>query len=168
VLFRSIGGFFGSPTPDLYIRWMQFGLFSSHSRLHGAASRAPWAFGPEAEAALAKTLALRLRLMPYILSAAEACVRDCHPFIAPLATLGPNDPASRPVWDEYRFGPHMVAAPVFGGDMAEREFYLPEGRWRDCFTGEEASGKSWHREKVPLERFPLFARAGSEADIYGL
>ena len=74
---HDIGGFEGTPTPDLYKRWAAFGLLSSHSRLHGNASfRVPWLFGEEAVEVLRFFTKLKMRLMPYIFSA--ACEASQH------------------------------------------------------------------------------------------
>ena len=64
----DIGGFYGAqqPSPELYVRWLQAAVFSSHIRVHGIGEREPWAFGAEAEAIARKWLAFRYRLIPYL------------------------------------------------------------------------------------------------------
>ena len=165
ILFWShdIGGFYGNVSDEVYVRWAQFGLFCSHARLHGTTERAPWAFGPEASRIVCDMINLREEFMPYILKTAGTCVQTGMPFIAPLLMRHCDDPAVAHIWDEYYFGPDMIVAPVFGGDGALRVFYLPEGRWRDHFTGEVFPGKQWYSRRMPLERFPLLVRVGNRS-----
>ena len=61
--------FQGHPAPEIYQRWVAFGLFSSHSRLHGSSSyRVPWQYGEDAAKGMSKLLDAKHRLMPYIYS----------------------------------------------------------------------------------------------------
>jgi len=163
VLFWShdVGGFYGPVEDDVYIRWLQFSIFSSHVRFHGTTGRSPWDFSADTERIATGLLKLRERLLPYILETARGCVEKGLPFITPLVMRHLNDPAVYSIWDEYYFGPDVIVAPVFGGEGMQRSFYLPEGCWRDYFTGDVFEGKQWRRAKYPLERFPLFVREGS-------
>ena len=77
----DIGGFYGAaqPSAELYLRWLQATVFSSHIRVHGIGEREPWAFGPDAEALPRKWLAFRYRLIPYCRkSSPRRRRRDCR------------------------------------------------------------------------------------------
>jgi hypothetical protein len=64
---HDIGGFEGHPDPQIYQRWVAFGLFSSHSRLHGSSSyRVPWIYGEDAAKSMSKFVEAKHRLMPYL------------------------------------------------------------------------------------------------------
>ncbi|MCS6867510.1 MAG: alpha-xylosidase, partial [Thermus sp.] len=78
---HDIGGFYGTPTAELYVRWLQAGVFFSHLRFHGTSPREPWHFGPEAEALVRAWLRLRMRLVPYVEKSALSLV----PMGLPLA-----------------------------------------------------------------------------------
>ena len=66
-----MGGFEMTAAPDVYKRWLQFGLLSTHSRLHGSKSyRVPWLFDEEAVDVCRKFTKLKLRLLPYLYSMA--------------------------------------------------------------------------------------------------
>ena len=66
---HDISGFENTAPADIYKRWCQFGLLSSHSRLHGSSSyRVPWLFDDEACDVLRKFVKLKCRLMPYFIS----------------------------------------------------------------------------------------------------
>ena len=92
----DIGGSYGSkpPTAELFVRWLQATVFSSHIRLHGVGEREPWAFGPEAEAIARKWLAFRYRLIPYLQTRDCAGRRDrpagdaCHGARLPRQSAG--------------------------------------------------------------------------------
>jgi alpha-D-xyloside xylohydrolase len=96
-----MGGFYGDVKEELFIRWSQFGLFSSHSRLHGTITRQPWAYGDKACAILANFIRLRYKLMPYVLKTAASCVKNGAPFIRPLVMENSDDPSVFGIWDVY-------------------------------------------------------------------
>lgn len=157
---HDIGGFYGKPTTDLYIRWAQFGLFSSHSRCHGTTDREPWVFGEEAEKIFIKYAKLRYKLMPYIYSTALKSSKTGLPFIRPLVLMNQNDPTTFHIDDEYYFGDDILIAPVFT-DNNQRMIYLPEGGWVDYWDTKIYKGKQWIRYDAPLDILPIFIRKGA-------
>lgn len=162
---HDMGGFYGDVTPEVFVRWSQFGLFSSHSRLHGTSSRQPWHYGPRAEAIVSEAIRLRYRLMPYILRTARECVERGEPFLRPLCWAHPEDKTTAGLWDEYYFGDALLVAPVFGGDGARRDVYLPEGDWVDFHTGTAYKGGAWYTFHCPLETIPVFRRCGRPVEL---
>jgi alpha-D-xyloside xylohydrolase len=157
---HDIGGFYGAPpTPELYIRWAQFGLFSSHSRCHGTTSRNPWEFGEAALELFTKYVNLRYSLLPYIVSQARECVETGLPFIRPLWINSFSDPATLSIEDQYFFGSDIMVAPVL--DTGEsRTIYLPEGIWYDFHTKKQLEGPRWITYAAPIDILPLFIRSG--------
>ncbi len=166
----DIGGYRGRPDPELYIRWAQFGLFSSHSRMHGDGPREPWAFGHEAERIVKACAEFRFRLFPYIYSAAHEAALTGAPVIRALPFAFPDDPlsaaAAAPADLEYMFGPSLLVAPVYerGGS---RTVYLPPGNWIDYRTRKKFKGPVTLRMSVPIETIPLFVRAGAIIPMIG-
>jgi len=166
----DIGGYRGRPDPELYVRWAQFGLFSSHSRMHGDGPREPWAFGEEALRIVRDCARLRFRLFPYIYSAAHEAARTGMPLIRALPLAFPEDPISAagagPAELEYMFGPSFLVAPVHerGGG---RTVYLPPGDWIDFWTGRRSKGPRTLRLEVPLDRIPIFVKAGAAVPMIG-
>ena len=157
---NDIGGYRGMPSAELYVRWAQFGLFCSHSRMHGDGPREPWAFGEEAVCIVRKYALLRYELFPYIYSAAfEAGVKGL-PVIRALPLVFPDDLNVHGKDFEYMFGPCLLVAPVIepGG---KRGVYLPEGAWFDYWTGESFKGPRNLRLDVPLDKLPLYVRGGA-------
>ena len=90
---HDIGGFIGRPTPELYIRWAQYGLLSSHSRCHGCGidnSREPWSFGEEANRIFTDYARLRYRLLPYLYDQARKCSHSAKPLVRALSSTTPR------------------------------------------------------------------------------
>ena len=164
---HDIGGFIGLPTAELYVRWAQFGLFSSHSRCHGAGNetyREPWKFGPEAEQIFRKYCKLRYSLMPYIMEQAQKCVRTGLPMVRALYLAYPEDRNVRHIEDQYLFGDDMLIAPVLKplSETTVREVYLPAGEWIDYWTRDKiVSHGQWVRREVDLDTMPIYVRKGA-------
>ena len=153
---HDISGFNGTATPDLYKRWAAFGLLSSHSRLHGGDSlRVPWLFDAEAVDVLRHFVALKQRLMPYLLNAAKEAHVHGWPVLRAMLLEFPDDPACRTLDMQYMLGSALLVAPVFS-ENGEPEYYLPAGEWRHLLSGEQASGPGWRREKYDYFSLPLW------------
>ena len=158
---HDIGGFEATSTEDVYKRWVQFGLLSSHSRLHGSGSyRVPWNYGEEACAVLKKFVNLKMSLMPYLyLTAAQA--RDHgYPMARAMMLEFPDDQNCRTIDRQYMLGENLLVAPIFN-DEGIGNYYLPEGTWTHLLSGETREGGRWYTEKYDYFSLPLFAREGS-------
>jgi alpha-D-xyloside xylohydrolase len=164
---HDIGGFIGRPTPELYIRWAQFGLFSSHSRCHGAGnanSREPWSFGEEANGIFKQYAQLRYSLLPYIYDQARRCSRTAKPMVRALIIDYPDDPNVRHIEDQYLFGDSLLVAPVLAplDEQQNRAVYLPAGTWFDYWTRRpHESHGDWVEYSVDLQTMPIFVKDGS-------
>ncbi|WHP16440.1 alpha-xylosidase [Cellulomonas sp. ES6] len=164
---HDIGGFEGMPDREVFMRWLAFGLLSSHSRLHGSSSyRVPWAFDedgtPEGESAVevaAFFTRLKMRLMPYLLHVGRTVHEEGLPFTRPMVLAFPDDPAVEHLDRQYLIGDDLLVAPVLqpGGRV---RYYLPEGRWTHLLTGEEATG-GWRDEVHDVLSLPLWVREGA-------
>jgi alpha-D-xyloside xylohydrolase len=157
---HDVGGFTGTPSPELYARWAQFGALSPLIRFHGTTSRLPWEFPDFAAQIAVEALRMRYRLMPYIYSVAVDSARTGVPMMRALLVDSPDDPAAWTAETEYRFGPDLLVAPMTDPDGA-RPVYLPSGDWVDYWTGAVHSGPRYHRFGKPLDQIPLFVRHGA-------
>ena len=157
---HDVGGFWGEPSEELYVRWAQFGLLSSHARCHGVTPREPWEFGEEAMEIFRKFARLRYRLLPYLYSLAVEASRTGLPVVRPLVLEYPDDPATHDLDDQFLLGPNLLVAPVFDSD-GQVDVYLPDDEWVDFWTGERVQGPRTLRREVPLDSVPLFVRSGS-------
>ncbi|TDC76986.1 alpha-xylosidase [Streptomyces hainanensis] len=158
---HDIGGFEGTPTPALFKRWVQFGLLSSHSRLHGSNSyRVPWDYDDEAVAVTRDFTRLKHRLMPYLFRAAEQARDSGTPVMRAMLLEFPDDPSCHVLDRQYMLGGDLLVAPVFSEDGTV-EYYVPEGTWTHLLTGERVTGPGWRRERFGFDSLPLLARPGS-------
>jgi alpha-D-xyloside xylohydrolase len=157
---HDAGGFTGTPTPDLYIRWSQFGALSPLVRFHGTTTREPWEFPAHAEKAATEAIRLRYRLMPYIYSAAVTAAETGAPMMRALCVDYPDDPVAWQADLEYLLGTDLLVAPMTSAD-GTRTVYLPSGVWVDYWTGEAVEGGRYVTVSPPLDQIPLFVRHGA-------
>jgi alpha-glucosidase len=113
------------------------------------------------EALCRQAIELRYRLLPAIYTAFWACSVDGLPIMRPLWLVDPDDPATEGLYDQYFFGNDLLVAPVTRPRAAQRLVYFPAGRWTCFHTGEERQGPGFQVVDAPLERLPLFVRAGA-------
>jgi len=148
------------PSETIYLRWTQFGVFTSHMRYHGSAPREPWEYPGCAD--LVRTwLRMRYALIPYILQEAHYCTANAitgRPMVAPLLLDYPDDPTVWNIDDQYFFGRDLLIAPIMN-DEGIRDIYLPEGIWIDLYSGKEIEGNRWLlRVCYPKAAIPVFVR----------
>ncbi len=164
--FHSVPNFMNSPIDEnVYIRWTQFGVFSSHMRYHGTCKREPWHY-PHIAPIVKKWWKLRYRLLPYIVAQSESACQTGYPMVRALLFHHPHD---RQVWhidDEYYFGSEFLVCPVMNSNN-KRDIYLPEGSWINFFTGEPLEGGRWYYDvEVPLDQMPVFVHPEARIQWY--
>jgi len=160
----DIGGFLFSCSPELYARWIQIGALYPFARTHSMwlkRRQEPWSFGPRVEAIAQRFLELRMRLLPYLYALFREAEENGAPIWRPLLYEFPGDPESAAVEDQVMLGPSLLAAPVLERGARERELHLPPGRWIAWDDDAQYVGPRRLRVHAPLERLPLFLRAGS-------
>ncbi|CAG0982158.1 partial alpha-glucosidase, partial [Anaerolineae bacterium] len=153
---HDISGFNDTATPDLYKRWVAFGLFSSHSRLHGANSaKMPWLFDDESIEVLRFFNHLKARLMPYLLDMGREASTHGWPMLRAMMLEFPNDPTCRYLDQQYMLGSALLVAPVFH-PAGQVTYYLPAGAWRNLLTGLTTEGSGWRTETHDYFSLPLW------------
>lgn len=165
---HDIGGhMFGHGNDELYIRWLQFGVFSPINRLHSnnkSWSKEPWLYGERAEKIAGEFLRLRHRLLPYLYTANVIASQDGAPLVAPMYYYD-DTPQAYKAQKQYYFGTQMVVAPVLSkakcNGKAKTEVYLPTGGWTDFFTGERFEGGNKFEVYSSPETIPVFVADGS-------
>ncbi|MFC8350729.1 glycoside hydrolase family 31 protein [Streptomyces sp. NPDC057280] len=166
----DVGGFDGSPSPELYLRWFQLGaylpLFRTHASLR-AGRREPWEFGPEVLEHARVALAERRRLLPYFMTLAHLARRTGTPYVRPLWWGIPEDRALRDCEDAFLLGDCLLVAPVLDPGADRRAVQLPRGRWYDTATGRAYDGPGQILVDAPLSRIPVLARAGAVLPVRG-
>jgi len=149
---------------ELFIRWFQFGTFSPIFRVHG--TRYPdenelWSYGPDAQKILLEYDNLRYRLLPYIYSQAWQITSNHATLMRPLVMDWRDDVEAQNTGDEYLFGPAILVAPVTTQGATTRRVYLPKSTWYDFWTGAKIDGGKYISAEAPMDKLPLFVRAGS-------
>ncbi len=164
--FHTLPNFMNSRVrDDVYVRWTQFGVFTSHIRYHGTNKREPWHY-PSIAPIVRRWWNLRYKLIPYILQESEKATRSGSTLLQALVYHHPDDRLCWHIDDEYYFGDDFLVAPVMNSEN-RRDVYLPEGRWVGFFDGKRLEGPRWLKDiDVPLEIMPVFVREGAELPIY--
>jgi alpha-glucosidase len=175
---HDIGGFFGYPDhkdpvrPELYVRWMQAGVFNPFCRQHhdgfGNNPRMPrpfaepWRFGPEVEDICRQYIELRYQLMPYLYTLFHNAHTTGEPVQRPTLYDFPNDPATLTQNYDFMFGPFMLISPVTSPGAATWDTYLPAGTdWINWWDDSVHTGGRTVTTETPLGRLPIFVRAGA-------
>lgn len=158
---HDMSGFEATATPDIYKRWAAFGLFSTHSRLHGNSSyRVPWLFDEESVDVLRFFTKLKGKLMPYIWSQAIKTSTVGVPMMRAMVIDFENDPACLSLDRQYMFGDNILVAPIFNEEGAA-EFYVPAGTWTDIISGKQYEGNKFYNEKFDYFSLPCLAKPNS-------
>jgi alpha-glucosidase len=166
----DVGGFTGTPEPELYLRWFQLGAYLPFFRTHSAIDgglREPWQFGPEVLEHARAALAERTRLMPYLETLAHIARGTGAPYVRPLWWNSPADRALRECGDAFLLGDALLVAPVLEPGAASRAVRLPRGVWYDTATGKVHRGPGQVLLPAPPGRVPVLARAGAVLPVAG-
>jgi alpha-glucosidase (family GH31 glycosyl hydrolase) len=185
----DIGGFFtlGDErlTPELLIRWIQFGALSPLMRTKSDGVgigdfRRPQVWDADVQPHWRRWASFHTLLIPYLLAAAHEYAATGMPLMRHHALTDPDDAQLAVLDDQYRFGPDLLVAPVLEPGARERAVRLPAGDWidlwRSVIVGEDGEiarctptvlqGGRTHVLPAPLEEIPILVRA--EAEIAGL
>ncbi|XWK89952.1 MAG: glycoside hydrolase family 31 protein [Phormidium sp.] len=160
----DIGGFAGNATAEMFARWMQVGMLYPLMRGHSALSTArhePWVFGERVEKICREYIELRYQLIPYIYTLFWEAATTGAPILRPLLYHYPNDQKTYHLYDQVLLGSNILAAPIYRPGVECRSVYLPAGIWYDWWTGEKYQGSTHILADAPLEKMPLFVRAGA-------
>lgn len=160
----DIGGFGSDTTPELLVRFYEAAVFVPFFRNHsamGTRRQEPWQFDETTIDAVRKTVKLRYRFIPYIYDLAHECEKTGAPIVRPLVYEYPADKHVRNNSDEYMLGSFVLVAPVIAPGKEAREVYLPDGDWYDYYTGEKYSGGRYILADAPLDKVPVFIKAGA-------
>lgn len=163
----DVGGFAGSPSPDLLTKWFEVAAFQPIDRDHaakGTRPHEPWVDGPEHESIRRRFIEERYRLMPYLYTTVEETSRTGLPIVRPLFLEFPHatddgHPMDLDASGEFMFGPDLLVAPnPSPEEIAPYEVHLPPGVWYDYWTGERFKHRSAIRGEDPEKREELLLR----------
>jgi alpha-D-xyloside xylohydrolase len=169
----DIGGFWinragfsgpgSAPYDELFTRWYQFGAFCPMFRVHGSDyAKEYWRFPAATQTILKNYDRLRYHLIPYIYSVSHMVTADNYTMMRPLVMDFRNDLDALTISDQYLFGPALMPCPVVESNATSRSVYLPSGAiWYDFWTGNTQTGGQTVVASAPIEKMPLYVRAGS-------
>jgi alpha-glucosidase len=160
----DIGGFADVPTPELYTRWLQTGVFYPFMRTHttfGTDDQEPWSYGNAHEIINRHAIELRYRLLPHIYNEMQRASETGIPAMRPLFLEYPADPRTWDQDDQFMFGSDLIVAPVLRPGERARGLLLPKGTWYEFFSGRAYEGDRTITIPVTLETIPIFVRAGA-------
>jgi len=161
----DVGGFFkDTRDPELYVRWIQAGVFSAHMRLHGIGAREPWSYGEEAAKAAQAALNLRYQILPYLLETIKTASKTGMPVQRAMVLAYPDDPAAWAFEDQFMFGDDVLVAPCYrpGGSV---QFYLPEGNWTKLDDKSPFVGGKVYKMSLALNEMAVFVKSNVELQM---
>jgi alpha-glucosidase len=161
---HCMGGFEHVADPELYIRWVQFGMFSPIAMVFGMdhpGYKEPWNYGENALRNFKKYDQLRYRLIPYLYTAMHQQYKTGMPLMRALVLTNQEDENTYEVADQYMLGEQFMVCPVTTKGAVTRSVYLPGGNWFNYWTGEKYAGKQYVHVVAPLDTIPLFVKGGS-------
>ena len=172
---HDIGGHqFGQQDEELYIRWVQYGVFSPINRLHSSCSdflgKEPWKRSLAARTSAESFLRLRHQLIPYLYCANRATHTEGTPICMPMYYDYDCDDAYK-AKNQYIFGGQLLVCPITEKNdpqlnLGKTHVWLPDGRWTDIFTGRIYRGGSWVTMFRDLDAMPVLAPAGAIVPMY--
>jgi alpha-glucosidase len=160
----DVGGFSGHADAELFLRWMQYGTLTPFCRNHseiGNVDQYAWIWGDVIRDLVRDAIRLRYRLLPYLYAAFVCAHETGAPVQRPLVFDHQYDPLVRDIDDEYMLGPDLLVAPVLAAGATARHVYLPAGGWYDWHTGEPVGASRYLLTATPMDRIPIYARAGA-------
>lgn len=162
----DIGGFIGTPSPELFARWIQVGAVSPFCRTHthyGSPDQEPWSFGENIEDINRKFIKLRYELLPYLYTLFYQSSVSGEPIWRPMFYEVQDDPMCYD-WgyqQQFMLGSNVLVAPVTREKQYTRKVYLPAGRWVDWNTDRVYEGRQEVIVDAHLDWLPMFLREGS-------
>jgi alpha-glucosidase len=160
----DVGGYRGDCGAELLVRWTQLGAFLPFFRNHseiGTAHQEPWAYPDHTLSIVRDYIRLRYRFLTYFYNLMSNSAVTGEPAVRPLFYHYQHDLETYNINDQFLLGPGVMVCPVVRPGVNFRQVYLPEGLWYDYWTAEKHVGGCHITAKAPLERLPLFIKAGT-------
>lgn len=166
------GGYEQFANRELFARWIEFSAFCPIMEIGGTGTHAPWDMptDPNDDTEMIEIYRLYVTihhaLVPYTYRHAQEAGRSGRPIAKPLVFNYADDPQTGDLWEEYLYGDDILVAPIWHIGQQTQHVYLPTGHWVDYWNRDRViDGPMDLDETVPLNRIPIFVRAG--ADVLG-
>ena len=160
----DVGGWTGSPSPELFARWLEVGTLSPFFRAHvatGTPDQEPWSFGAEVEEISRIHIGERYRLLPYLYSLFRIANQTGLPLLRAMPMEFQEDATTYALGTQGMVGPFLLVAPVLEVGAVERTLYLPAGDWLEWYSGAPYTGPGYTTVNLTLQALPTFLRAGA-------
>ena len=160
----DIGGFAEQPTGELFVRWIQLGVFHPFCRVHSSGhhgDQEPWSFDDEVTDITRKFIELRYTLLPYLYTMFYEYATDAVPMLKPLVYYDQDDVHTHYRTDEFIFGNNILVCPILEPNSKGRRMYLARGNWYDYWTNETLEGGRELWVDADFDTIPMFVKAGS-------
>lgn len=158
----DIGGFFGNPTSELYMRWVELSTFFPIMRAHGDNSRNPWSFGKRAKTVFTDHYWLRENITDLIYSATLKGNKTGVPMVQSMPAAFPDSATVSSNESQYIFCDNLLVCPVVDDSVVLLDVVLPMGKWYDLWSGTEYVGSdSTVKVDANTNRIPVFIKSGA-------
>lgn len=160
----DVGGFMGDTNPELFLRWIQLGIFTPFFRNHsslGTMNQEPWVFNNQINEIVKSNIEERYKLIDHIYSLFYKAHTKGTPIIAPLFYYYQEDKETYGVHEGFLFGENMLVYPIVRPEVTRKMVYLPKGVWYDYWNNTKYDGEKWIIVEVILEKMPVFIKSGS-------
>ena len=168
----DVGGFASNADAELYARWLQAAALTPFLRTHiatGLQEREPWSYGEEFTRINRATIELRYKLLPYLYTLFREHEETGAPVMRPLWYEYPADVETYLNDTEFLVGRDLLVAPVMSQGATKRPVYFPKGdAWLDWHTGARYEGGRSAEVAAPIDRLPVFVRAGAVLPVQGV
>ncbi len=160
----DVGGYRGDCSGELLVRWTQLGAFYPFFRNHSeidTAPQEPWTYPQKILDITRKYIRLRYRLLTHYYNLMRESTLTGQPAIRPLFYHYQDDPETYHINDQFLLGESLMVCPVTRPGANHRQVYFPQGLWFDYWSGEPIEGGRYLSVEAPLEKLPLYVRAGT-------
>jgi len=160
----DIGGFAEQPTGELFLRWIQLGIFHPFCRVHSSGDHGdqePWSFDENVTDIFRQFIELRYKLLPYLYTTFWHYVNEGTPIVQPLVLFDQEDHQTYYRTDEFIFGNHILVCPILEANARGRRMYVPRGRWVNYWTHEVVEGGKELWVDAEIDCIPMFVKEGA-------
>jgi len=160
----DIGGFAEQPNGELFVRWIQLGIFHPFCRVHSSGDHGdqePWAFGKSMTDIVRKFIEIRYQLLPYLYTAFWRYADEGIPMLKSLVLYDQEDRHTHFRNDEFVFGEKILVCPILEPNAKGRRMFFPKGEWYNFWNNEIVNGGEEKWVDADIDSLPIFVKAGA-------
>ena len=160
----DIGGFAEQPNGELFVRWIQLGIFHPFCRVHSSGDHGdqePWAFGKSMTDIVRKFIEIRYQLLPYLYTAFWRYADEGIPILKSLVLYDQEDRHTHYRNDEFVFGEKILVCPILEPNAKGRRMFFPKGEWYNFWNNEIVYGGEEKWVDADIDSLPIFVKAGA-------